>query len=43
MVTSLQMDYYSKPWVEDPSLATTDSSCDRLTDIWQTKESIKPV
>lgn len=43
VVTSLQMDYYSKPWVEKPSLANTDSSCDHPTDIWQTKESVKPV
>lgn len=28
----------SKPWVEDLSPATSDSSCDHPTYIWQTKE-----
>ena len=41
VVTSLKMDYYSRRCVEDLSPATSDSSCDRPTYIWQTEESFK--
>jgi len=40
-VTALKIDYYSKPWVEDLSPATSYSSYDCRTYIWQTKESFK--